>query len=52
MRKKIVRFFKKLRERIISFFFDEEEMNLVKSYKNLGILAVISFAISVLTIIA
>lgn len=39
-------------KKIINFFFDEDEMELVESYKNLGILAVISFAVSVLAIIA
>lgn len=39
-------------KKIINLFFDKEEMELVESYKNLGILAVISFVVSVLAIIA
>lgn len=38
--------------KIINFFFDEDEMELVEKYKNLGIMAIISFTISVLAIIA
>lgn len=38
-------------KKIINFFFDEDEMELVESYKNLGILAVISLTVSVLSII-
>lgn len=37
--------------KVIDYFFDEEEQNLVKDYKNLGIVAIISLTISIITIL-
>ncbi len=51
MRKKIVRFLNKICKKTVNFFFDEDEKDLVESYKNLGILAVISFVISIFAIV-
>ncbi len=39
-------------KKLLNYFFEEDETELIDSYKNLGILAVISFVVSVLAIIA
>lgn len=39
-------------KRIINYFFEEDETELIHSYKNLGIIALISFTVSILAIIA
>lgn len=39
-------------KRILNYFFEEDETELIDSYKNLGIIAVISLTVSLLAIIA
>lgn len=39
-------------KRILNYFFEEDETELIDSYKNLGIVALISFTVSILAIIA
>lgn len=39
-------------KRILNYFFEEDETELIDSYKNLGIIALISFTVSILAIIA
>ena len=39
-------------KKILNYFFEEDETELIDSYKNLGIIALISFTVSILAIIA
>lgn len=37
--------------KIIDFFFDEDEIEVKENYKNLGIVAAISFVVSIIAIV-